>query len=668
VAKSYVEALLPAPIGGSEYRWNNTGPGESGLGTAVEVTFGFMTDPPPHARGDDAGFLPLTELQQVAARDILGLYQEVSLIAFTERTGGETNDADILFGRNTQNGSAGYAYLPDDGTGGDIWIANRNYNEEVAPGEEGWQTLIHEVGHALGLKHPFEADGSQPTLPRSTDNHLYSVMSYTEAPRSWYRNVTDRGGGSVSWTYEFIYPSTPMLYDIAAIQHLYGVNYDTRSGDTVYTFDPDTPFFECIWDGGGNDTIDISNFSTNCTIDLNDGEFSSIGIPSQPLPDWAREDRQTAARVYDGTNNLSIAYGAKIENAAGGNGKDRLIGNRYDNTLTGNDGKDTLEGGGQKDVLDGGMGADSLVGGGANDTLIGGDGKDTMDGGGGDDALDGGVNKDRLDGGTGDDTLNGGEGSDNLIGGSGDDVIIVEDLGDIASGGDGSDTVQTALNFYVLPDGAERLEVLFAPGRPHVVGTGNDAANTIIGNEEWNSLSGGAGKDTILGGIGNDTLDGGAGNDSLDGGADPDILYGGDGKDRLDGSAGQDQLSGGAGKDVLIWDAVDINVDGGEGTDTLLVLSGDLDLTAVNDVIIVSIEKADLAADAGANALTLAESDVLAMSPGGTLTVAGDASDTVNGGGALVAAVDLLPDDGYTPYVFTGTSTTILVETGINVV
>jgi serralysin len=652
VAKSYIEALLPAPFGGSEYRWNDSDP----VGTAVEVTFGFMTDdPPPHAQDDDAGFFPLKEPQQDAARDILGLYQEVSNISFIELSGGETNDADILFGRNTQNGSAGYAYLPGDGPGGDIWIANADYNEEVAPGEDGWQTLIHEVGHALGLKHPFESDGSQPVLPRSTDNHLYTVMSYTEAPRSLYRIVNETG----SPDYQIIYPATPMLYDIAAIQHLYGVNYDTRSGDTVYTFDPDTPFFECIWDGGGNDTIDISSFSTSCTIDLNDGKFSSIGIPSQPLPDWAREDRQTAARVYDGTNNLSIAYGAKIENAVGGSGRDQLIGNRHENTLTGNGGKDTLEGASQADVLDGGAAADKLEGGGGDDTLAGGDGKDTLEGGGGDDELDGGGNRDTLDGGSGNDTLTGGEGGDSLIGGSGDDVILVEDLADIASGGDGSDTVQTSLNFYVLPDGAERLEVLFAPGRPHVVGTGNGADNTLVGNDEWNSLAGGAGKDTILGGIGNDTLDGGAGNDSLDGGADPDILYGGDGKDRLDGSAGQDQLSGGAGKDVLVWDAVDLNVDGGEGTDTLLVLSGDLDLT-VNDVIIKSVEKIDLATDRGANMLALAESDVLAM--GGVLTVLGDAGDTVNAIGFVAGGA---APEGFAAY--TGDVALLLVDVDITV-
>jgi hypothetical protein len=178
--------------------------------------------------------------------------------------------------------------------------------------------------------------------------------------------VTDTGNG-FSTTWYTIEPSTPMLYDIAAIQYLYGKNTATRAGNDSYTFDPDEPFFMCIWDGGGTDTITVSNFSAGCTINLTDGKFSSITILPDPYPGGTDPN---ASAIYNGSNNLSIAFGCTIENATGGSGSDRLTGNSVKNTLAGNNGNDTLEGGAGNDVLNGGSGNDRLLGGADTDRLI----------------------------------------------------------------------------------------------------------------------------------------------------------------------------------------------------------------------------------------------------------------------------------------------------------
>src|SRR5688572_21238401 len=330
MAASYIEALLAGP------RWNNDQP----IGRAVDLKFDFMTSVPSYTTV--TGFQPFTPAQEVAARAALDLYEDISLLTFTETSA----SPQLLFGRNEQPFfQAGYASYPGSGEGGDVWLnIDSSSNDEVTPGEYGFSTLVHEAGHALGLKHPFDAS---PVLPVATDSKQYTVMSYDEQPDvEWREEIILPGHYSI--LYYDIHPSTLMLYDIAAIQYLYGRNMTTRSGNTSYTFDPDQPFLKCIWDAGGTDTISVSNFSRGCTINLNAGKFSSIAILPQPLQFGPDEDYEGR---YEGLNNLSIAFGVKIEKATGGSGNDKLIGNAFGNVLTGNGGNDKLIGGAGTDKL-----------------------------------------------------------------------------------------------------------------------------------------------------------------------------------------------------------------------------------------------------------------------------------------------------------------------------
>ncbi len=376
-----LDALLLINNGDLSARWNYpdsigtllTSPG--GTGNPVEISYSFLTSVPGYF--STTGFAQFNATEQQATNDILQSISNIANLTFTPVSG----VGSMTFAMNTQSGSSGYAYYPSFSTSysnniitgtsvsdlsGDVWLNSSIAwtAEDFNPSGSGYHTLMHEIGHALGLKHPFSGDY---TLETSFDSKKYTVMSYTEHPNSLYRTVTETPTG-YSWSYDYINSDTLMPFDILALQHLYGANTSYNTGDDLYTFDTDRPFIKTIWDGGGSDTISITNFTLGSTIDLREGHYSSINIPSDPLP-LGQIDPNT--NIYDGTDNLAIAYGVTIENAIGGSGDDSLIGNNADNTLTGGSGND---------ILDGGVGNDTLVGGTGNDTyLFGmGDGKDSI--------------------------------------------------------------------------------------------------------------------------------------------------------------------------------------------------------------------------------------------------------------------------------------------------
>lgn len=353
-----------------------------------------------------------------------------------------------------------HAYLPSSHpTAGDTWFDWQNFNSAgsttIAKGTNDFHTILHEIGHALGLKHSFSGTY---VVPAAQDNYFYTVMSYTASP--W---------ASDGWA--SFYPTTPMYYDLVAIQALYG-RASVNTGNNTYTFYDNRYYWQAINDSGGVDTIVYSG-SESTRINLNPGYFSSLS---------------EAIRFSNGSTSretVTIGPGVVIENATGGSGND---------TLTGN---------GVANVLNGGAGNDALGGGSGNDTLVGGTGND------------------RLYGGVGNDRLNGSAGADRMYGGAGNDIYYVDSTGDIVdesvSGSGGIDTVLSAISFS-LSDKARVLgaaEHLTLLGTTAVFGVGNSLNNVIVGNGIANLLDGGAGNDMLNGGLGNDTLIGGAGRDSF---------------------------------------------------------------------------------------------------------------------------------------------------------
>ncbi len=278
-------------------------------------------------------FSPLSSSDQIAFKGALQKWSNVANLQFSQVADTSSNVGDIRAAYTYQNAHANdqaWAYLPADAaSAGDIWfnVIGTSAANYWTPGSRSYFAVLHELGHVLGLKHPFEG---ATTLPVSLDSESYTIMSYSAQP----------GISSTQFSFN---PTTPMLLDIAAIQQLYGANYSYRSGNDTYSFSDSATYHETIWDGGGSDTIQYTG-SRTATIDLREGFGSKIGAP-------VYVQNSSGATLYQ-ADDIWIAYGAVIENATGGSGDDVLTGNAANN------------------LLDGGAGADRMAGGAGDDTYV----------------------------------------------------------------------------------------------------------------------------------------------------------------------------------------------------------------------------------------------------------------------------------------------------------
>lgn len=497
------------------------------------------------------------------------LFQDVANIHFSEAvsgtgeiTLGQLTDAYSTFSSSPETTAFTVLYSSGDTNAsdvyGDIWINTEHdsdppsgyniWDTNIQPGTAAFKVLLEEISHALGVDI---LDGST-VKNNDLNNHQYTVTSYNF--------VTGMDAAGIE---NDVAPTGLQLFDVAALQAIYGRNYDTRDTDTVYSkmtaFDSaatNNAFIYTIWDGNGVDTISAAGYYESgagllaiagAEIDLRQGEFSSIG------------SSVTAARALD---NVAVAFHTIIENAVGSSLGDIIVGNAWDNVLQGGAGNDVIYGDGV--IYDGNAGYGTGVGEHDVNNPDAGSASDNS----GDDELYGEAGNDTLHGGKGYDTLNGGAGTDTVNYSALSGSVVINLSSGTALKADGTiDTLISIENVVLNDSGAD------------VTGSGGD--ETVIGGLLNDIITGAGGNDTVYGGGGNDILSVStisANNYSyVDGGSDDDVFL-------LSGSTDVRLTNGTVDTQAGIAENIEhINIAGTANADTVYVTSLGWTIDVAND-------------------------------------------------------------------------------------
>jgi hypothetical protein len=328
--------------------------------SSTSISFSFPTSASQYGTyttGELSTFQAVNAQMANAARWVLtssvgSTYYGVSMLALTENTG-SPGSATIRISMSDSASPTAYAYYPSNGVwGGDVWMGtqtNSSVMTNPVRGNYAFHAMMHELGHALGLKHGQDTGGvSNVAMTSAHDDMEYSIMTY----RSYVGASTSGGYTNEQWGYA----QSLMMYDIAAIQSMYGAWYG--AGHT-YSWSPTTGeefidgvgqgapganrVFMTVWDGGtGNNggTYDLSNYTTNLSIDLTPGGYSVL---SSAQLAYLGNNHYARGNVYN-----ALLYGgnvqSEINNCHCGSGNDTitLTGDNVNNTIDGGVGTDTV--------------------------------------------------------------------------------------------------------------------------------------------------------------------------------------------------------------------------------------------------------------------------------------------------------------------------------------
>jgi Ca2+-binding RTX toxin-like protein len=367
-----------------DYRWT-TSPGGSQPATTIsyfasQQASDYTSVPGYPAAAQIASFQPLTANQKLAAFTAFELVASYTKLTFVEAASGLAGDAAFRFARYNSTGSESRfpanegGYAPTDSReAGDTFLGSNGNAPAAFFGTDDFNTIMHEMGHAFGLKHGHDGGYNGALAARVNDNE-FSVMTYASYFGSPTGTATEARVGSA--------PQSFMMYDIAALQALYGANFSKAGTSAVYRWDavtgqetingvaaPNTgvtatnKIFSTVWTQGARATYDLSNFVDNQVADLRPGHWSTFSQAqladlnsnaAAGTPQFKALGNVYNALLYNG-NTHSL-----VNNITTGSGNDKITGNAANNKVSAGAGDDVIDGDGGHDIVSGGAGADTI--------------------------------------------------------------------------------------------------------------------------------------------------------------------------------------------------------------------------------------------------------------------------------------------------------------------